>query len=255
MNDARFSGQTVLMTGAGGALGRAAAQELSRLGADLVLADRSQDALDGTLALCPGARAMALDVTDPAALDELARFARDAFGRPVAKLVAAAGILGPKKPLIEVDEAEYDAIFDVNVKALWRICARIIPQMRERGGGSVVLFSSSAGLQASTLSVYSVTKAAVAMMTRNLAQNHAAENIRVNCVCPGTIDSPMTDQSVSYAEGDEARALRRRDIIAAHPMGRMGLPSEVAAAVVFLLDDAAGFTTGTALPVDGGRLA
>src|SRR5690606_36834316 len=140
-------------------------------------------------------------------------------------------------------------------KALWRNCARIIQQMRERGGGSVVLFSSSAGLQASTLSVYSVTKAAVAMMTRNLAQNHAAENIRVNWLCPGTIDSPRTDQSVSYAEGDEACKLCCRDIIAAHPMGRMGLPSEVAAAVVFLLDDVAGFSTSTALPAYGGRLA
>lgn len=256
MREGGFHGRTVLITGAGGALGRATAQALAERGADLVLADVSPATLEAVLAACPGAKGMVVDVTDPAALERLAAFARDAFGRPVEKLVAAAGVLGPMKPLIEVSEEEFDRTFDVNLRALWRLSKLIIPQMREVGRGSVVLFSSTAGLQASkVLSLYSVTKGALTMLTRNLALNHAAEGIRVNCVCPGTIAGPMAEANVAFAEGPEAQAQRRAEIIAAHPMARLGLPEEVAAAVVFLLDDAAGFTTGTALPVDGGRLA
>lgn len=251
-----FKGKTVLITGAGGALGSAVAQALTKRGADLVLADVNAAALDAVSAACPGAKTMVLDMTAAAAVEGLAVFARDAFGRPVEKLVAAAGVLGPMRPLVDVTEEEYDRIFEVNVKALWRLSRLIVPQMREIGRGSVVLFSSTAGLQASkALSLYSVSKAAVTMLTRNFALNHAAENIRFNCVCPGTIESPMAETNVAFASGEAEQAKRRAEIIAAHPMARLGLPEEVAAAVVFLLDDTAGFITGTAVPVDGGRLA
>ncbi|MER8441103.1 SDR family oxidoreductase [Mesorhizobium sp. M1312] len=254
--DRTFAGKTVLITGAGGALGFASAKVLAARGADLVLADLSQTALDQTLAACSGSRGIVCDVTNPVDLERLTGFARETFERPVEGLVAAAGIFGAMKSLIDVSEEEYEAIFSLNVRAIWRICKQIIPQMRQLGRGSVVLLASTAGLQASKdVPIYSVTKAAVVMMARTLALNHAAENIRINCVCPGSISSPMVEGSVAFVKGEAAQAERRANIIAAHPMGRLGLPSEVAAAVAYLLDDAAGFTTGTALPVDGGCLA
>lgn len=251
-----FAGKTVLITGAGGALGRASARMLARRGADLVLADLDPAALDETLALCPGARGCVTDVAEADEVAQLAEFARTAYDRPLAGLVAAAGMLGPMKPLIEIGEEEYDQTFALNTRALWLICREVIPQMRQRGEGSVVLLSSTAGLRASrVLSLYSVTKAAVVMLTRNLALNHAAENIRVNCVCPGTIEGPMTERTMDIAVDEEARARRRQEVIGAHPMGRMGRQDEVAESIAFLLSDAARFTTGVALPVDGGRLA
>ncbi|WP_370304494.1 SDR family NAD(P)-dependent oxidoreductase [Pseudooceanicola sp.] len=256
MSNADLAGRTILITGAGGALGRATAQALSALSADLVLADLSVEALEGTLEKCPGAKGFVGDVADGKTVEKLADFSAQAFDRPVRGLVATAGLFGPMKPLIDVTEDEFDSLFNLNVRAVWRICKAIIPQMKIGGAGEVVLFSSTAGMQASAdVPLYSVTKAAVVMMTRTLALSHADQNIRINCVCPGSIAGPMLESSIAFANGPEAQAERRRRIAAVHPMGRMGEPDEVAAAVSYLLGDAASFTTGIALPIDGGRLA
>lgn len=252
-----FAGRTVLITGAGGALARATAVVLAKQGADLVLADIDQESLDRTLALCPRSRGRCLDVTVAAEVQALADYAREAFDRPVYGLVGAAGMLGPVKKLMDVTEEEYDMTFSLNTRALWLLCRAVLPQMQAAKEGSVVLLSSTAGLEASrSLNLYSVTKAAVIMLSRNLALNHAADNIRINSICPGTIEGPMTDRSIALPGLDEkARQDRRKNVIAAHPMGRLGTPEEVAQSIVFLLSDMARFTTGVALPVDGGRLA
>ena len=252
-----FAGRTVLITGAGGALASAAAVALAKQGADLVLADIDQESLDRTLALCPRARGRCLDVTVATEVQALADYAREAFDRPVYGLVGAAGMLGPVKKLMDVTEEEYDRTFSLNTRALWLLCRAVLPQMQAAHEGSIVLLSSTAGLEAShSLNLYSVTKAAVIMLSRNLALNHAADNIRVNSVCPGTIEGPMTESSIALPGLDEAaRQVRRKNVIAAHPMGRLGTPEEVAHSITFLLSDMARFTTGVALPVDGGRLA
>jgi NAD(P)-dependent dehydrogenase (short-subunit alcohol dehydrogenase family) len=171
-------------------------------------------------------------------------------------LAAAAGIVGPSKIAIEVDEAEFDRVFAVNVKGSWLAARHFIPHMREIGRGSVVLFSSTSGLQGSpVLSVYSASKGTVTLLAKSLALNHATENIRVNCVCPGTIDSPMNDRAIAASGDAAAQAARAAFQKSRHPMNRFGTPQEVANAVLYLLSDQASFTTGVALPVDGGRLA
>ncbi|MFN3853074.1 MAG: SDR family NAD(P)-dependent oxidoreductase [Phreatobacter sp.] len=251
----RFEGRVAAVTGAAGALGRATAQALAAEGARLFLFDCDAAGLEATAALCPGAVTFVGDTTRADDMERAASRARRAFG-PVELLAAAAGIVGPSKIAIEVDEAEFDRVFAINVKGSWLAARHFIPHMREIGRGSVALFSSTSGLQGSpVLSVYSASKGAVTLLTRSLALNHAAENIRVNCVCPGTIDSPMNDRAIAASGDAAAQAARAAFQKSRHPMNRFGTPQEVADAVLYLLSDQASFTTGVALPVDGGRLA
>jgi NAD(P)-dependent dehydrogenase (short-subunit alcohol dehydrogenase family) len=251
----RFKGRIAAVTGAAGGLGRATAAMLAREGARVLLFDRDADGLKETAALCPGSITVTGDAANAADVARAAKVARDTFG-PVELLAVAAGIVGPAKIAIDVDEAEFDRVFDINVKGSWLAAKYFIPQMREVGRGSVVLFSSTAGLVGSPrLSVYSASKGAVTMLTRSLAKNHAQENIRVNCVCPGTIDTAMAYASISQAGDAAAQAEAEAFQKAQHPMNRFGTADEVAGAVLYLLSDAAGFTTGVALPVDGGRVA
>ncbi|WP_439573882.1 SDR family NAD(P)-dependent oxidoreductase [Phreatobacter sp.] len=252
---ARFEGRVAAVTGAAGALGRASAVALAAEGARLFLFDRDEEGLEATAALCPGAVTCAGDTTSAADMERAAGKALRELG-PVELLAVAAGIVGPSKIAIEVDEADWDRVFAINVKGSWLAARSFIPHMRELGRGSVVLFSSTSGLQGSpVLSAYSASKGAVTLLAKSLALNHATENIRVNCVCPGTIDSPMNDRAIAASGDAAAQAARAAFQKSRHPMNRFGTPQEVAGAVLYLLSDAAGFTTGVALPVDGGRLA
>jgi len=252
---ARFGGRVAAVTGAAGALGRASAVALAREGARLALFDRDPAGLAETAALCPGAVTVTGDARSAADVKRFADTARAAFG-PVELLVTAAGIIGPSKSAIDVEEDEFDLVFDINVKGSWLAAKSFIPQMRTLGRGAVVLFSSTAGLQGSPVySIYSASKGAVTLLTKSLALNHATENIRINCVCPGTIDSPMHRQGMAAIADPVLRAEREAFQKTKHPMNRFGQPEEVAAGVLYLLSDDASYTTGHALPIDGGRLA
>ena len=251
----RFEGRVAVVTGAASGLGKATALALARQGARVLLFDRDEAGLASTAAMCPGS---VLVVGDASSADDIARAAQTARSElgPVELLATAAGVLGPAKPAIELEEAEWDRLFAINVKGPWLAVRAFVPQMREIGRGSIVLFSSTAGLVGSRfLSAYSASKGAITMLTRSLALNHAAEKIRVNCVCPGTINGPMTNASFAQAGDAAAQAIRAQTMLAGIPSGRFGEPEEIAAAVLYLLGDEAGFTTGIALPVDGGRVA
>lgn len=251
----RFANRTTAITGAAGSLARAAAVRLACEGARLFLFDRDEAGLHETARLCPGSVCFVGDVTSSKDVALAAETARRALGA-VELLVAAAGILGPAKKLIEVDEKAFDELFAVNVKGAWLTAKYFIPQMQELGRGSVVLFSSTTGIIGSAvISAYSASKGAVTLLARSLALNHARENIRVNCVCPSAIESPMAYANIAQA-GDEDEQQRRLGMLRSqYPLNRFGTPDEVAAAVLYLLSDEASYTTGVALPVDGGRLA
>lgn len=252
---ARFEGRVAAVTGAAGALGRASAVALAREGARLALFDRDPAGLAETAALCPGAVTVTGDVRSAADMQRFADTAKGTLGL-VELLVAAAGIIGPSKSAIDVEEDEFDLVFAINVKGSWLAAKCFVPQMRTLGRGAVVLFSSTAGLQGSPVySVYSASKGAVTLLTKSLALNHATENIRINCICPGTIDSPMHRQGMAAIADPVLRAERETFQKTKHPMNRFGQPEEVAAGVLYLLSDEASYTTGHALPVDGGRLA
>ncbi|QCK88880.1 glucose 1-dehydrogenase [Phreatobacter aquaticus] len=251
----RFTGKVAAVTGAAGALGRATAISLAAEGARVLLFDRDEAGLKATAEHCPGSIIVIGNSASAADVERASKVARDRLG-PVELLVVAAGMVGPARNAVDVTEAEFDEVFAVNVKGSWLAAKYFIPQMREIGRGSVVLFSSTAGMEGSpVLSIYSASKGAVTLLTKSLALNHATENIRVNCVCPGTIDSPMNDRAIAQAGDAAAQAARARFQMSKHPMNRFGKPQEVANSVLFLLSDAATYTTGVALPVDGGRLA
>jgi NAD(P)-dependent dehydrogenase (short-subunit alcohol dehydrogenase family) len=249
-----FADKVAVVTGAASGLGQATAIMLAQEGARVLLFDRDAAGLVETAAQCEGAVTFVGDVTSS---DDLAGAATAAAALgPVTLLATAAGLLGPALPLTDVTEADWDRLFDVNVKGTWLTMRAIVPLMRQAGGGSIVAFASAAGLTGSeTMPAYSASKGAVVMLTRSLARTEAAFGIRVNCVCPGSIETPMLEATFAAATDPQARALREAAFLARHPLGRFGKAQEVASTVVFLLSGAASFITGVALPVDGGRLA
>lgn len=251
----RFEGRVAAVTGAASGLGRATALLLAQEGASLLLFDRDEAGLAATASECPRAVTVVGDASSAADVARAEATARRELGR-VEFLVPAAGILGPAKLAVDVEEAEWDQLFAVNVKGPWLAVRAFVPHMRELGRGAIVLFSSTAGLVGSPLlAAYSASKGAITMLTHSLALNHARENIRVNCVCPGTINGPMAQAMFASIEDPEARSARMERMLVGIPMQRFGEPRDVAAAVLYLLSDDAAFTTGIALPVDGGRLA
>jgi NAD(P)-dependent dehydrogenase (short-subunit alcohol dehydrogenase family) len=248
-----FAGKVALVTGAASGLGRGTAIRLAESGAGVVLFDRNAAGLAETASSCPGAVIVVGDVTVDA---DLARAVAAATRLgPLTLVATAAGMIGPAGPLTEIAEADWDRLFAVNVKGTWLTLKHALPVLRASGGGAVVAFASAAGLIGSpALPAYAATKAAVVNMVRTLAKVHAPEAIRVNCVCPGSIQTPMLEDTFA-AVAPDLRAQREAEFRARHPLGRFGEVDEVTAAVLFLLGSGASFITGTALPVDGGRLA
>jgi NAD(P)-dependent dehydrogenase (short-subunit alcohol dehydrogenase family) len=251
----RFEGRVAAITGAASGLGRAVAEALAAEGARLVLFDRDAVRLAELAATCPQAHIVVGDVSSAVDMARAAAEGLRHFG-PASLLVTAAGMLGPTVPAIEAAEADWDRLFDVNVKGTWLAARAFIPQIRQAGGGAVVTLASAAGLTGSlSLPAYSASKGAVVMLSRSLALAHALEGIRVNCVCPGSIETPMLDATFAAAGDAASQAARIAEFRARHPLGRFGKAHEVAETVLFLLGEGAGFITGVSLPVDGGRLA
>jgi NAD(P)-dependent dehydrogenase (short-subunit alcohol dehydrogenase family) len=164
-------------------------------------------------------------------------------------VVNNAGVLIAGKAESHTEE-EWDQTFDVNVKGLWLMSRAALPHMRKAGGGSIINLSSVLGLVgASNRVAYAASKGAVTMMTKAMALDHAHEHIRVNCICPGIVETEMVADFVRKAPNPE---MARKQRVSLHPMGRFGQPEDIAACAVFLASDESSWMTGAALPVDGG---
>jgi len=244
MNVERFRGKSAFVTGAGSGIGEAVARALHREGARVTIADLSPDRAQAVANELGDERALAvaLDVRDEPAV-------RHVLPDDLDVLVNVAGI-GSTTSAPETSLEIWEDVFAVNSRGTFLTCKYAIPSMIERGGGAIVNMASIAGIVGlRNRAAYCASKGAVIAFTRALAVDHVAEGIRVNAVCPGTVDSPWVQRLVAEA-GESIDALRARQ-----PMGRLGKPEEIAEAVLYLASDAAAFMTGSVLTIDGGLTA
>jgi 2,3-dihydro-2,3-dihydroxybenzoate dehydrogenase len=241
---------TALVTGAAGGIGRAVVADLAARGYTVA-------ALDRTITSAPHDRVLPLtaDVADPAAVDAAVERAEDELG-PVTALVCAAGVLRTG-PVLETSDDDWRACLDVNATGVFATCRAVGRRMVGRGAGSVVtVASNAAGVPRAHMASYAASKAAATAFTRSFGLEVAARGIRANVVCPGSTDTPMLRSMWPDPDDDSGLA----DVVAGSPelfkvgipLGRVGEPDDVAAAVAYLLSDAARHVTLQTLYVDGG---
>jgi NAD(P)-dependent dehydrogenase (short-subunit alcohol dehydrogenase family) len=251
----RFVGKTVVVTGAGHGIGRASALRFAAEGANVAIVDvRAEPARSVAEELDRAGfhgRAYEADVSDADQVDALVARVVDDFGG-IDVLHSHAGRLRAGT-VGETNLEEWNRTLAVNVTSMFLMVRAVVPIMRTRGGGAIVTTGSISGLFGEpALAVYTASKAAVVNLTRSLAIDYAREGIRVNCVCPGWVDTGFNNPQFEHdgLNDEEIAALIDRTV----PMGRQGLPEEMAAAAAFLASDDASYITGQILVVDGGLL-
>jgi 2-keto-3-deoxy-L-fuconate dehydrogenase len=248
----RLDGKTALVTGAGSGIGEAIAHTLAGAGAFVYVADR--DTANGTRVAdaigggAGAARFVELDVTDEAAITRLAATIDEKHGA-LDILVNNAGI-GHVGTVVTTAGADLDRLYTVNVRGVFNTSKAFVTGMLARKQGVIVNIASIGGvLGIRDRLAYVTTKTAVVGLTKAMAMDHAAEGIRVNCVCPGRVETPFVKARLSeYPDPDAAY----REMAGTQAIGRMGRPEEIAAAVLYLSSDEAAFITGTPLLIDGG---
>jgi len=245
-----FSGQVALVTGAASGIGRATVEAFVKAGAAVVLVDRDEEKLRSLLGEIATAGGKAIQIVGDVSDEDFAKAAVERAVADFGRLDMAynnAGILGPMCPLTEETGEGYDAVNAVNLRGIWTFMKYELAQMKKQGRGAIVNCSSLGGLVGLPgRAAYHATKHGVIGLTKSAALDVAAQGIRVNAICPGCIDTPM---------GDGIDPMAMKEFLKDQPIGRMGRPEEVAAAVLWLCSPASSLVVGVALPVDGGFVA
>lgn len=241
-----LSGKVALVTGGSRGIGFATAKVLSENGAKVTITGKDQERLEKAAKHC-NAFAIVADIKNSDEVKNAVQKTVEKFGR-LDILVNNAGIFPRIKQLHEIEEDEWNEVLDVNLTGQFRVTKEAIPHL-QKTSGSIINISSDAGLKAYqgfNADAYSATKAALIILTKCWALEYSKDKIRVNCICPGVVDTDMTKPFV--------KTQKDRDFMdAEHPLGRMGKPEEVAKAVLYFASDDALWTTGAILAVDGGE--
>jgi NAD(P)-dependent dehydrogenase (short-subunit alcohol dehydrogenase family) len=246
-------GKVMLVTGGGSGIGRAAALKLAQEGATVMIADYVQEGGERTVKMIKDSGGTAsfiqADVSLGAQVEAMVAKTVQTYGR-IDGAFNNAGIEGRMATTVETSEENFDRTIAINLKGVWLCMKYEIPQMLRQGGGSIVNTASVAGLVGiERLPAYNASKHGVVGLTRTAALEYATKNIRVNCVCPGAIRTPMTERII------DSGGMSEQEAIAAEPVGRWGKPEEIAQGVVWLLSDSASFVTGHPMTIDGGWVA
>ena len=243
----RFTDKVAFVTGAASGIGRAAAVAFAAEGARLAILDRTEDALADTAAAVEAAGGevlvVACDVSDPDQVEAAVARTVERFGR-LDVAFNNAGVENEAAPVHEIDLAEWDRILDINLRGTFTCMKHELAQMVAQGSGVVINTSSGAGIRGvAGGAAYAASKHAIIGLTKSAALDYAKQNIRVNAILPGNIETPMMDR---FTGGDIQKAI---DL---EPVGRLGKPEEIAEAVLWMASDLGGFVTGAATVVDGG---
>ncbi len=250
-----LEGKVAMITGAASGIGLAAAKRLSEVGASVALLDinknvgrkeESQFQLQGR-----NARFFRCDVTSSSDCKEVTEAVIQEFNK-IDILFNNAGIIR-RKNTVDLSEEEWDLVMNVNLKSIYLLSHEVIPHMIENGGGTIINTGSGWGLKGGPEAVaYCAAKGGIVNITRAMAIDHGKQNIRVNCVCPGDVDTPLLQAEAAQLGFDESEFLKDA---AERPLGRIGLPEDVANAVLYLASEMSSWVSGAILLVDGGGLA
>ena len=251
----KLQGKYALVTGAGSGIGQATALLFAQEGAHIIAADMNAEALQATQQKMAErglqVETVVLNVTDEARVKTVIDQTLERCGR-VDLLLNIAGI-GSTQTAVDTDLETWERVFAVNVRGTFLMSKYLLPSMIQQNYGVIINMASVAGLVGlPDRAAYCASKAAVIGLTRAMAVDHVKQGIRVNAICPGTVDSPWVGRLLDAAD-DAAEA--RRKLVARQPMGRLGQPEEIAEAALYLASDAASFITGTTLAIDGGLTA
>jgi NAD(P)-dependent dehydrogenase (short-subunit alcohol dehydrogenase family) len=255
---AEFSGKVAIVSGGARGIGLAAARKLAGEGASVVICSDREEQVEETVAALREegleVRGVRADVTSSADMKKLMDLAIETYGG-VDVLVNSAGVQR-YGTVVETEEEVWDEVLDVNLKGIYLASRYAIPEMRKRGGGAIVNLSSVQAFASQTgVAAYTASKGGINALTRAMALDHAGENIRVNAVCPASVDTPMLRWSADLFKGDKSVEETLEDWGRMHPLGRVARPEEVADVIAFLASARASFITGGDYKVDGGMLA
>ena len=248
----RLGGKVAVVTGAGSGIGRATAQLFAREGASVVIADWNPAGGRETLDLVRSAGGEAVFVeTDVSQTDQAGRMvdtALTSYGRlDILFNNAAVQVFGT---IPDTPETDWHKVMDVNLKGVYLGCKYAIPPMIEQGGGSIINMSSILGLVGDpAMPAYGATKGGILAMTKAMAQAHGRQNIRVNSICPGDVETPLV---MEYFDQQPDPAAARQAVANEYALGRIARPAEIASVALFLASDESSFVTGTCIVVDGG---
>ncbi len=246
-----LSGKVALVTGGAGGLGRVIVRTLAELGATVLLSDRDKSVCEAEAQRVSAqghqVYGIACDFSNGEEVTILMNTVEDQWGT-VDALVCNVGIQGHVGSILDIDAADWERVMTINLKSALDLCSRVIPGMAKKGGGSVVLMSSIAGLRGNkAIGLYALSKAGLAQLARNLAVEWGPSGVRVNAISPGLIRTPLAENLLN-----DGTFMERR--LALTPLCRVGEPEEVAGVVAMLASRSGGFITGQNLVVDGGTL-